>query len=68
MEFIGITGPVKRIDEITEKYLADKDFHLENSLTELRVYLLLALLQMKIHTKNYLLSRKIWLVFSLMKK
>lgn len=36
MEFLGITGPVKKIDEITEKYLAGRDFHLENSLSELK--------------------------------
>lgn len=36
MEFLGITGPVKKIDEITEKYLVGRDFHLENSLSELR--------------------------------
>lgn len=36
MEFLGITGPVNKIDEITQKYLAPREFHLENSLSELK--------------------------------
>ncbi len=36
MEFLGITGPVNKIDEITEKYLSNREFHLENSLSELK--------------------------------
>lgn len=36
MEFLGISGPVDKIDEITHKYLENREFHLENSLSELK--------------------------------
>lgn len=36
MKFLGISGPIDQIDRVTEQYLANREFHLENSISELK--------------------------------